>query len=173
MRTKLFVAVSLLFAFVFGQTSWAGATASQAFAFKHVTVSAARRGKPSAVSFILTNKRGPAMWVTAVTSPLSNSAMMDYDANMTLSSSHMVATPSVEVRSGKSVVFSYEGQGAMLGSVSKTLKVGSLVKITVAWHSSAYPITQYQTVQALVVKAKPKIYFGGSSDGSMPGMNMG
>jgi copper(I)-binding protein len=145
----------------------------QKFGVRHPTVTTAKKGQPSAVTFTLTNKGGPTMWVTAVSSPLSRSAMMDYDANMMLPASHMVVTRSVKVRPGESVVFSYQGQGAMLGSVTKTLKAGSLVKISFAWHSSAYPITRNQTLEALVVKAKHKIYFGRSSSGSMPGMNMG
>lgn len=150
-----------------------GATMYQKFGVKHVTVTTAKKGGPSAITFTLTNLKGPAMWVTSVSSPLSNTAMMDYDANMHLPASHMVATISVKVRPGQTVVFSYQGQGAMLGSVSKTLQVGSHVTISFAWHSSSYPITQHETLKALVVKAKPKIYFGGSSGGSMPGMNMG
>lgn len=145
----------------------------QEFAFKRVTVTVAKKGRPSAVAFTLTNEKGPTMWVTSVTSGVSSSAMMDYDANMKLPSSHMIATTSVKVRPGQTVVFSYVGQGAMLGPVAKSLKAGTFVTITVAWHSSAYPITHYQKVQALVVKTKHKIYFGGSSNGSMPGMDMG
>jgi copper(I)-binding protein len=145
----------------------------QKYGVKHVTVTTAKKGQPSAVTFTLSNQGGPTMWVTAVSSPVSQTAMMDYDANMALPASHMVATRSVKVRAGESVVFSYQGQGAMLGSVTKTLKAGSHIKISFAWHSSAYPITRYQTLEALVVKAKHKIYFGRSSNGSMPGMNMG
>jgi copper(I)-binding protein len=172
-RTKLGVAVSVVLVALLSAPFLAGATTIQKFGVKHVTVTTAKKGSPSAITFTLTNFKGPAMWVTSVSSPLSNSAMMDYDANMTLPTSHMVATHSVKVRSGQAVVFSYEGQGAMLGSVSKALKVGGHITISFAWHSSAYPLPHHQNLTALVVKAKPKIYFGRSSNGSMPGMNMG
>jgi copper(I)-binding protein len=172
-RTKLGVGISVVLVLLLTAPFSVGATMHQKFGVKHVTVTTAKKGSPSAITFTLTNFKGPPMWVTSVSSPLSNSAMMDYDANMTLPSSHMVATHAVKVRSGASVVFSYEGQGAMLGSVSKALKAGGHITISFAWHSSAYPVTQNETLEALVVKAKHKIYFGRSSSGSMPGMNMG
>jgi copper(I)-binding protein len=172
-RTKLGVAVSVVLVLLLTAPFTAGATMYQKFGVKHVTVTTAKKGSPSAITFTLTNFKGPTMYVTSVSSPLSNSAMMDYDANMLLPTSHMVATPSVKVHSGQSVKFSYEGQGAMLGSVSKRLTVGSHIMISFNWHSSAYPGNQNQTLTALVVKAKPTIYFGRSNTGSMPGMNMG
>jgi copper(I)-binding protein len=172
-RTKLGIGVSVVLVVLLYASFSAGATMNQKFAVKNVTVTTAKKGSPSAITFTLQNIKGPTAWVTSVSSPLSNTAMMDYDANMTLPASHMIATHSVKVRSGKSVVFSYEGQGAMLGSVSRTLKAGAHITISFEWHSSAYPETQNKTLEALVVKAKHKIYFGRSSSGSMPGMNMG
>jgi copper(I)-binding protein len=172
-RYKFGFVVPLLFTFLLGAASSTGASTVESIGIKHVTVTAAKKGHPAAVCFTLTNKSGSTIWVTSVSSPLSPTDMIDYDANMMVSSSHMVATPSVKVRVGHSIVFSLRGQGAMLGSISKTLRVGTLIPLSLGWHSKTQPLPSHFTFSALVVKARKKIYFGRSSDGSMPGMNMG
>jgi copper(I)-binding protein len=98
--------------------------------------------------------------------------MLDYDSNMTKSGSHMVAASSIKVKSGHSLTLGLKGEGAMLGSLSKALKVGSEVPLTLGWHSKSKPITTLQGFNARVVKGPKKIYFGGSPNGSMPGMDM-
>ena len=156
-----------------GPVTAVGASTGESIAVKHATVTLAKKGHPSAVSFTLTNEAGSTIWITEVSSPLSTSGMIDYDPDMTVKASHMIAVSSIKVRVGHTVTFSLQGQGAMLGSISKTLKAGTRIRIVLGWHSKTSSSTTQFTFRALVVKAPQKIYFGGSSNGSMPGMNMG
>ena len=163
----------LLLALCLGPVPSAGASTGHSIVIKRATVTAAKKGRPSAVRFTLTNDLRSTIWITSVSSPLSSSDMIDFDPNMKVKASHMVAAAYVKVRVGHTVTFSFEGQGAMLGSLSKTLRAGTVIPLTLAWHSKARPNTVYRVFSALVVKTREKIYFGGASNGSMPGMNMG
>lgn len=173
MRVKLRVVLALLLAIVVGPLAAVGASTGESIAVKHATVTLAKKGHPSAVSFTLTNQAGSTIWITEVSSPLSTMGMIDYDPDMTVKASHMISVSSIKVRAGHTVTFSLQGRGAMLGAISKNLKTGTRIRIVLGWHSKASPATTQFTFRALVVKAPQKIYFGGSSSGSMPGMNMG
>jgi copper(I)-binding protein len=165
--------IVLLFALFAGSAVNAGAATKESIVIKAATITAAKKGRPCAISFTLSNEAGSTISITEVSSPFSNMYMMDKDANMTLKSSRMVAVASIKVKVGHSVTFSLHGLGAMLGSILKTFKVGTSVPLEVGWHSKSHPLTTLIPFSALVVKAPPKLYFGGSSNGSMPGMDMG
>ena len=151
----------------------AGASAKPSLVIKGATVTSAKKGHATAVSLTLTNETSTTVWITSVTSSFSPTYMMDYDANMLKRSSDMVAVSSIKVKEGRSVTLSLHGEGAMLGSLSRALKVGSEIPLVLGWHSKSRPITAHLNFLARVVKGPKKLYFGGSANGSMPGMNMG
>jgi len=153
--------------------SSAGASSNHSIVIKRATVTAAKKGRASAVRFTLTNELESTIWITSVSSPLAASDMIDFDPNMKVKTSHMVAAAYVKVRVGHTVIFSFEGQGAMLGTLSRALQAGNVIPLTLGWHSKQHPRTVYRVFSALVVKPSEKIYIGGSSNGSMPGMTMG
>jgi hypothetical protein len=99
--------------------------------------------------------------------------MMDYDVDMLNRSSDMVAISSIKLKAGHFITLSLKGEGAMLGSLSRALKAGTEIPLVLGWHSKSRPITARLTFLARVVKGPKKLYFGGSANGSMPGMNMG
>lgn len=146
---------------------------SHSIVIEHATVTTAKKDRASAVRFTLTNDLRSTIWITSVSSPLAASDMIDFDPNMKVKTSHMVAAAYVKVGVGDTITFSFEGQGAMLGSLSRALRAGNTIPLTLGWHSKAHPSTVYRVFSALVVKPSQKIYFGGASNGSMPGMNMG
>jgi copper(I)-binding protein len=172
-RSKLPVAVVVTLALLAGCVVNAAAATKESIVIKGATVTSAKKGRPCAISFTLTNEAGSTIWITEVSSPFSNTYMMDKDANMTLKSSRMLAVASIKVKVGHSVTFSLHGQGAMLGSILKTFKAGTTVPLEVGWHSKSRPLTTLLPFTARVVKAPTKLYFGESSNGSMPGMDMG
>ncbi len=172
-RNGLRLVAPLLLALGLGPAASAGAATSHSIVIQHATVTTAKKGRASAVRFTLTNDLRSTIWITSVSSPLASSDMIDFDPNMKVKTSHMVAAAYVEVRVGHTVTFSFEGQGAMLGSLHHALSAGATIPLTLGWHSTAHPSTVYRVFSALVVKPSQKIYFGGASNGSMPGMNMG
>lgn len=172
MRNKLSLALTLTLIVALGATGVSAASNVAKVVVTHATVTTAKKGHSSAISFELSNNTAAKIWLTFVSSPLSPSDMIDYDKNMTAKSSHMIAEPSIKVLAGHTLTLSFRGQGAMLGSISQNFKVGSTVPLTLGWHSTAHPLTTLVTFSALVVKPAKKIYFG-SSNGSMAGMQMG
>ena len=155
---------------VLGATGVSGASNASKVVVTHATVTTAKKGYPSAIFFELSNNTSAKIWLTFVSSPLSPSDMIDYDKNMTVKSSKMIAESSIKVLAGHSLTLSFRGQGAMLGSISQNFKAGSTVPLTLGWHSKAHPLTTLVTFSALVVKPAKKIYFGTMSAVSMLGM---
>jgi copper(I)-binding protein len=158
---------------VVGNVATAGASTKTPLLVKGATVTSAKKGHATAVSLTLTNETSATVWITSVTSSLSSSYMMDYDANMMNRSSDMVAVSSIKVKGGHSVTLSLQGEGAMLGSLSRALKVGTEIPLVLGWHSKSRPITVHLDFVARVVKGPKRLYFDGAANGSMPGMNMG
>jgi len=154
-------------------TASAAAASKPTIHVTNATVTSARKGHSSAISLQLTNNTGSTIWITSVTSPLSPMDMIDYDANMTEANSHMVGVAYIKVRSGRSISLSLRGEGAMLGALTTAFKVGSTVPLVLAWHTKASSDPRHLDVTALVIKGPKRLYFGGSANGSMPGMNMG
>jgi copper(I)-binding protein len=151
----------------------AGAAAKPSLVIKGATVTSAKKGHATAVSMIVTNETSATVWITSVTSSLSSMYMMDYDVDMLNRSSDMVAISSIKLKAGHFITLSLKGEGAMLGSLSRALKVGAEIPLVLGWHSRSRPITMRLDFLARVVKGPKKLYFGGSANGSMPGMNMG
>ncbi|MGD0054840.1 MAG: copper chaperone PCu(A)C [Acidimicrobiales bacterium] len=172
MRIKLGVSLLVVLATLVA-TGPIVSAATRTIQVKDATVTSARRGHASAISLDIINETGSTVWITSVTSPLSPMDMIDYDANLTKANTHMVGVAYLKVRTGRSLRLSLRGEGAMLGAVTAAFKVGSTVPLVLGWHSKSQGATRHLDVTALVVKGPKKLYFGGSPDGSMPGMNMG
>jgi copper(I)-binding protein len=165
--------LTLMLMIALGATGSSGASNAAKVVISHATVTTAKKGRSSAISFELSNTTKAEIWLTFVSSPLSPSDMIDYDKNMTVKSSHMIVEPFITVLAGHSVTLSFRGQGAMLGSISKNFKVRTMIPLTLGWHSKAHPLTTLVAFSALVVKPARKIYFGSMSNGSTSGMSMG
>ncbi len=172
-RNNFSLALTFTLMITLGAAGVSGASNASKVVVTNATVTTAKKGHSSAISFVLSNNTLAKIWLTFVSSPLSPSDMIDYDRNMTVKSSQMIAEPSIKVFAGHSLTLSFRGQGAMLGSITQNFKVGSTVSLTLGWHSSAHPLTTLVTFSAVVVKPAKKIYFGTMSAGSMQGMQMG
>jgi copper(I)-binding protein len=169
-QNKLSLALAVTLMMALGATGVSGASNASKVMVTHATLTTAKKGHSSAISFELSNNTSAKIWLTFVSSPLSPWEMIDYDKNMTVKSSQMIAESSIKVLAGHSLTLSFRGQGAMLGSISQNFKAGSTVPLTLGWHSKAHPLTTLVTFSALVVKPAKKIYFGTMSAGSMKGM---
>jgi copper(I)-binding protein len=169
-QNKLSLALAVTLMMALGATGVSGASNASKVVVTHATVTTAKKGHSSAISFELSNNTSAKIWLTFVSSPLSPWEMIDYDKNMTVKSSQMIAESSIKVLAGHALTLSFRGQGAMLGSISQNFKAGSTVPLTLGWHSKAHPLTTLVTFSALVVKPAKKIYFGTMSAGSMKGM---
>jgi copper(I)-binding protein len=168
-RIKVHFGAVLIVLSVIMASAVSGATGVSVIVIKDATLTAANKGEPSAISLKLTNTSDKTIWITSVSSPLAPSDMIDYDTNMTLKSSDMLVDSKIKVRAEHTVALGWQGQGAMLGSISKKFRKGMKVPLTITWHATSDSLTRHVTFEAVVVKPSKTIYFGSS----MSGMDMG
>jgi copper(I)-binding protein len=168
-RIKVQIGVALVVGTILMASPANGTSNASPIVIKDATLTVANKGGPSAISLKLTNTSDVTLLITSLSSPLSPSDMIDYDANMTLKSSDMIVDSKIKVRAGHTVTLGWYGQGAMLGSISKNFRKGMKVPLTITWHTTSNRFTRHLTFEAVVVKPAKTIYFGGS----MSGMGMG
>lgn len=169
MRIKVHLGVVLIVVTSLMASGVSGATGVSPIVVKDATLTAAHKGGLSAISLKLTNTSDVTIWITSVTSPLAPSDMIDYDTNMTEKSSDMLVDSKIKVRAGHTLALGWHGQGAMLGSITKSFRKGLKVPLTITWHTTAHSQARHVTFEAVVVKPYTTIYFGSS----MSGMDMG
>lgn len=128
------------------------------------TVTAAKKGGPSAVVVTIVNKTSNPITLLRVTSPVAAQHMIGYDTNMCQGNHAMIQLTNILITSGHTQALGYKYQGAMLWGLHSALTKGESIPLTLTW--SNFQKLESVTVEALVVKPPAHINFG------MSGMQM-
>jgi copper(I)-binding protein len=118
-----------------------------------VTITAANQSGNSAVVMSITDNSSSPVSLMGVTSSVSRMSMIYYDDNMCQGNNKMTWLANIFISSGHVQKLGYRYQGAMLGNLRTTLRVGEIVPIKIAWSNFA----KYQNVTVMAkVVAPPK-----------------
>jgi copper(I)-binding protein len=123
----------------------------------NVTVTATSKHGDSAVVMTIVNHTGGPISLMTVTSSLSQMNMIYYDDNMCQGNSMMTWLPNIFIMSNSTQPLGYRNQGAMLGGVTRPLKVGQIIALQVKY--SNFSQAQTLTVNARVVAAPKGLHF--------------
>ncbi len=135
----------------------AGASASAQVSFSHVTVTAAPAKGTSAVVMSIDNGDGGPISLMLVESPLARMNMIYYDANMCQGNNMMSWLPNILISSHSTQLLGYQNQGAMLGQLTQSLKVGETISLDVKY--SNFSTARTVRVSARVVAPPKGLHF--------------
>ena len=136
---------------------------SRGLAVSHVTVTAATARGDSAVVMSLTNDTSGPISLISVTSPRSQSSMIDYDTNMCQGNHAMMMLANILISGGLTQKLGYSYQGAMLRELKVPLVKGQSIPLVIRW--SNFQKSRVMTVEAKVVAPPRYLNFGMSSMG--------
>jgi copper(I)-binding protein len=126
-----------------------------------VTVTAAKFSGNSAVSMTIENISNGPISLLSVTSPDTQSSMIDYDTNMCQGNHAMMMLANIFISSGHTQKLGYKYQGAMLRHMKMKTVSGESIPVVITWTNfkSAHTVT----IHAKVVDPPRHLDFGMSS----------
>jgi copper(I)-binding protein len=156
-RQALSLAMATMTAILVVPGGLAGASNHSQIVFSHVTVTAApARGSSAVVMSIANDTAGPISLMT-ITSSWSKMNMIYYDDNMCQGNTLMTWLPGVFISSNATQLLGYRYQGAMLGQLTQSLKVGQYISLNVKY--SNFSNARVITLRALVVAPPKGLHF--------------
>ncbi len=151
------LAVSLLGVALIVPTGGASASSNLPVRFTQVTVTAAAAKGSSAVAMSIANGYEGPISLMLVTSSVSRMNMIYYDSNMCQGTNMMSWLPNILISSHSTQLLGYQNQGAMLGQLTRSLKVGESITLEVKY--SNFSAARTVSVTAKVVAPPKGLHF--------------